>query len=183
MKQPKPFVKSLRVTRPYHRYIGVILSLFIVLSSVTGILLSWKKQVHWLQPTEQIKQTISDSDWLSISDLKQIADKALSDQVEIPVFLERMDVRITKGFVKMRYQPENWEVQINGKTGDILSIAQRNADWIEQLHDGSIISENYKLISLSLLGLGLLFLSLSGLWLWIGPSLVKKRCKEKRFKV
>lgn len=140
-------------------------------------MLSWKKKVNWLQPTEQFKQKIADSDWLSIQELKKIGDEVLSNHIQTPFSLDRMDVRNTKGYVKMRYKPDDWEVQINGKTGEVISVSQRNADWIEQLHDGSIISDSYKLISLNVLGLGLIFLALSGIWLWIGPIVVKKRFK------
>ncbi len=173
--KPKPFVKSLRKTRPWHRYFGVLIALFAILSSITGILLSWKKNVQWLQPHDKHAIPIQpDSLWLPIHDLKKVAESALHEKQVSDVFLDRMDIRPKKGLAKLLFQPGDWEVQVEGYTGTILSVSQRNADWIEKLHDGSIISDEFKLISMTILGIGLIFLSVSGFWLWFGPKLVKK---------
>ena len=68
----------------------------------------------------------------------------------------------------------NWEVQIDGTSGEVKSIAKRYSDWIESLHDGSIISDLFKLISMNLLGIGVLFLMGTGIWLWYGPKVVRE---------
>jgi len=62
----------------------------------------------------------------------------------------------------------------------VLSIDKRYSDWIESLHDGSIISDGFKLVSMNFLGMGLLFLIFTGLWLWYGPRRIriKKRVKN-----
>ena len=54
-------------------------------------------------------------------------------------------------------------------------MGQRNADWIERVHDGSIVSEAFKLGSMNALGLGLLFMTLSGAWLYFGPRRIRAR--------
>jgi len=61
----------------------------------------------------------------------------------------------------------------------VLSVARRHSDWIEQLHDGSIISDLFKLISMNFLGIGLLIMILSGLWLWYGPKKFRKMKRRK----
>ncbi|TNE73887.1 PepSY domain-containing protein [bacterium] len=174
-KQPRPYVRSLRQTRPWHRYVGISLFLFILISSITGILLSWKKQSDWLQPNDKHHIEQNDSkNWLSLDELKSIAERTLAEEGINQPIIDRMDVRPKKGMVKVLFKNDDWEVQLELSTGKVLSVSQRNADWIERLHDGSIISEGFKLFSMNLLGIGLLILSFTGLWLWFGPKLVKK---------
>jgi len=67
-----------------------------------------------------------------------------------------------------------WEVQVDPSTGKSLSVAQRHADWIEHVHDGSIINDFFKLIYTNYIGIGLLFLAITGFWLWYGPKVIRK---------
>lgn len=156
--------------RKYHRQFGVVLLAFVVLSSVTGLLLSWKKQVNLIQPATQIGQTESLAEWKSVDELAAIASALMPDNQ-----IDRMDIRPDKGIVKVIFVDGSWEVQLDGATGEVLSHARRHSDWIEQLHDLSIISDGVKLVTMSLLALGLLVLGLSGFWLYFGPKIIRKR--------
>jgi hypothetical protein len=64
-------------------------------------------------------------------------------------------------------------VQVDASAGKALSVAKRHADWIEHVHDGSIISELFKLIYTNYIGWGLLILAISGFWLWYGPKAIR----------
>ncbi|MCH2084051.1 MAG: PepSY domain-containing protein [Saprospiraceae bacterium] len=169
-------VRGLRINRVYHRYLGIFLCTIVVVSAVTGILLSYKKQVNWIQPPTQKGSTKSLSDWLPLYQLEEKALKAfqIAQPDEQHPKIDRMDVRPSKGIAKILLKDNWWEIQINGQTGDILSIQKRHSDWIEAIHDGSIISEIFKLISMNILGFGLLVLSLTGFWLWYGPKYFRK---------
>ena len=103
---------------------------------------------------------------------------AYPEQSQNPV--DRFDVRPSKGIVKVLFEKGYWEVQVDGTNGEVKSIARRHSDWIEALHDGSIINDFFKLISMNILGVGLLFLIGSGLWLWYGPK--RLRWLKKRHK-
>ena len=156
--------------------VGLVLALFVVVSALTGILLAFKKDVDVLQPPT-VKGTSKDlNDWLPAA---QLHDRALAgllaarpDQTGNTV--DRMDYRPGKGMVKVLFEAGDWEVQIDGATGNILSVAKRHSDWIERLHDGSIVADWFKLGSMNLLGWGLLLMTGSGLWLWYGPKVVKR---------
>ena len=76
--------------------------------------------------------------------------------------------------VKVLFEKGNWEVQIDGTSGEVKSIAKRYSDWIESLHDGSIISDGFKLVSMNVLGIGVLILMSSGIWLWYGPKVIRE---------
>ena len=174
--QLKKYVKSLRDFRKFHRYTGLLLGVLLLISAVTGILLSLKKDVDLIQPPS-IKGVSKDlSTWKSVSELSDLATTAFyaahPDQVENKI--DRLDVRPSKGMVKVLFEEGNWEVQIDGTSGEVKSIAKRYSDWIESLHDGSIISDAFKLISMNVLGIGVLILIGSGVWLWYGPKVVRE---------
>lgn len=172
---------SLRKYRNWHRWIGISIAILVLLSSFTGILLAWKKNVGVLQPPTQNSTLNATSEWLTIGDLSARAEKALLAHTQLSaVSIDRMDVRPDKGIVKVNFEQGYWEVQLDGHSGAILSIARRHSDWIEQVHDGSIISELFKLLSMHVLGIGLLVLTASGLWLWFGPRKIRKMKKRQQ---
>jgi len=171
----KTYVKSLRSFRKYHRRLGLILAILLLISAGTGILLSLKKDVAILQPPTQKGQSKDLLDWKSLSELSLTAQTALQKEVpQINPAISKMDVRPSKGIVKVLFKEDHWEVQVDGHSGDVLSVAKRHSDWIEALHDGSIVSDAFKLISMNVLGWGILILVGSGIWLWYGPRLVRR---------
>jgi uncharacterized iron-regulated membrane protein len=156
--------------------LGLSIALFLIISSITGILLALKKDFDILQPPTQKGESKELATWKPVSELADLAQKAFieayPDQTDNSV--DRMDVRPSKGIAKVLFENGYWEVQIDGTSGKILSISRRHSDWIEHLHDGSIISDWFKLVSMNYLGLGALFLIGTGIWLWYGPKKVRQ---------
>ena len=118
---------------------------------------------------------IKNLDWISVDQFASLAYQGLiaqfPDQKDNAV--DRIDVRPSKGIAKVIFEKGSWEVQIDGRTGSVLSVAKRHSDWIEALHDGSIISDWFKLISMNYLGFGVILLIISGVYLWWGPRKVR----------
>ncbi|MCR9286945.1 PepSY domain-containing protein [Saprospiraceae bacterium] len=170
------YISSLRKFRVWHKYLGLSIAFFLFLSSITGILLALKKEVDILQPPTQKGESKELSNWKPISELADLAQKAFIEaypvQSENPI--DRLDIRPSKGIAKVLFENGFWEVQIDGTSGEVKSIAQRHSDWIEHLHDGSIIGDWFKLFSMNYLGLGALILITTGFWLWYGPKKVRK---------
>lgn len=165
----------LRNYRVYHRYLGLLLSVLLLISSITGILLGWKKDIDLLQPSTQTGVTTDLSQWIPLSEIAHIASSALNSTQNISSNpIDRIEARPDKGIVKVIFVEGYWEVQLDGNTGEVLSVARRHSDWIEQLHDGSIISDGFKLISMNILGLGLLALTATGLTLWFYPRWIRQ---------
>lgn len=170
----------MRKFRVLHRWMGLTLAILLIISAVTGILLALKKDVNLIQPPTQKGISKNLSDWKPLHELSSIAEAAFykshPDQKDNPV--DKMDVRPSKGIVKVLFKKGYWEVQVDGVNGEVKSIAKRHSDWIEHLHDGSIVSDGFKLFSMNFLGLGLLFLITTGVWLWYGPRRVRKEKKR-----
>jgi len=168
--------KSLRKYRVYHKYFGLSLAILVFISALTGVFLGWKKNAAWLQPVTQKGISKDLSQWKSMVELADLAKTALytaqPSQKDNPI--DRIDVRPGKGMAKVLFEKGWWEVQIDGVNGEVFSVAKRHSDWIEKLHDGSIISDLFKLITMNVLGIGLLILMMTGLWLWYGPRIYRR---------
>jgi uncharacterized iron-regulated membrane protein len=154
---------------------GLTLALLLVISAVTGVLLALKKEVDIIQPPTQKGVSKDLAEWKSLNELSAIAENALHETYpeQNENSIDRMDARPSKGIVKVLFEEGNWEVQVDAKSGEVKSIEKRYSDWIESLHDGSIISDGFKLISMNFLGIGLLFLIATGFWLWYGPRRIR----------
>lgn len=172
MKNSNPLVVLLRRLRSLHKYVGVALAAFFLVTGVTGVLLGWKKNVETLQP--KTFQGVSENlaGWKSFNEIAKVSILALDSILENPT-IDRMDVRPDKGIVKVLFTEDYWEAQVDGTSGKVLSVAKRHSDWIEHLHDGSLISDGFKLVYTNILGIGICTLALTGLWLWYGPRVIR----------
>lgn len=170
----KKLVNRLRQFRTWHHWIGISVVLFMLITATTGILLGWKKNAELLQPATQKGSSLLLTEWKGFDQIALSAQQAVDSVTGKKIEIDRMDVRPDKGIIKITFKEGYWEAQVDGASGKVLSVAQRHADWIEHIHDGSIISEPFKIIYTNYIGLGLLFLSITGFWLWYGPRIIRK---------
>jgi uncharacterized iron-regulated membrane protein len=168
-----PLVRRNRTFRVWHRSVGIYLAILVLISSLTGFLLAWKKQMPLLQPKEHLGISTDVNAWAPMALLYDVAVQTLSDSLgttlDEPLEIDRLDARPHKGIVKVIFT-NHWEVQVDATTGIVYSVGRRHADWIEKVHDGSIISESFKWISMTGLSIGLCLLTLTGIYLWWKPK-------------
>jgi uncharacterized iron-regulated membrane protein len=180
--------KLLRLFRKIHRLTGAFLFLFFMFVAVTGLLLGWKKNSGGLILAKTYQGSSTDlKEWLSLDILHQKANQYLHQQVDpnLSLELDRIDVRQDKGTVKFVFLDDYWGIQVDGKTGELLHIERRRADFIENIHDGSILDKylntsfgQIKLLYTTILGTALLIFTTTGFWLWIGPKRMDKPVKN-----
>jgi hypothetical protein len=177
-KKNKSLAKSTRWYRKYHRFFAIPLFLFIVIMSITGLLLTWKEELR-LKPSS----TTIAPDGRSLISLAEIEQNAIDyiDSLQLSKDINRIDYRPGKGIAKVRFEHHFTELQIDCYTGAIISQKTRTADIIEMIHDGSIVGYMFnsegkptKLFYSTIIGLGLLFISFSGFWLWLKPKQIKR---------
>lgn len=176
--------KTLRVARKMHRTTGICLFVFFFFISVTGLLLGWKKHSQgYLLAKTSVGVSSDLSTWLPMDSLHNIAVKLLRDSVsaQLSPELDRIDIRPEKGVVKFVFSEHYWGLQLDGTTGKLLQIERRRADFIEKVHDGSIVDQylglkngTFKLFYTSIMGLALLLFTITGFWLWYGPKRMRK---------
>lgn len=179
----KPIQQLAQTTRTYrrlHTWLAVPLALFLLIMGVTGLLLGWKKQAEFLPPTQK-GISAEASKWISLQQLEQMAVEVAQDSLQLAnAEIDRIDIRPGKGIAKVRFTEAYAELQFDLTNGKLLSVGTRNSDFIEQLHDGSIL-ENWlglngdwsKAIYSGLTGLGLIGLSLTGFFLWYNPRRIR----------
>jgi len=177
--------KILRVFRKVHRTTGALLFVFFFFVAVTGLLLGWKKNSAGVIMAKSYKGTSTDlKDWLSIDSLHKNATKIFRDSISktLPMDLDRIDVRNDKGMVKFVFIDGFWGIQLDGATGELLHIERRRSDFIEKVHDGSILDYYFgtsngeiKLFYTTVMGTALLIFTITGFWLWYGPKRMRRQ--------
>lgn len=177
--------KLLRTFRKIHRTTGALLFVFFLFISLTGLLLGWKKHSGGLILPQSNQGTSTDlKRWLPIDSLYKNACKIFHDSVsaDLSLELDRIDIRKEKGIVKFIFTDQFWDVQLDGATGKLLQIQRRRSDFVEKIHDGSILDYYFglnggyiKLVYTSITGLALLIFTITGFWLWYGPKRMRKR--------
>ncbi|MET0650160.1 MAG: PepSY domain-containing protein [Pyrinomonadaceae bacterium] len=169
----------LRVSRIVHRTTGALLFVFFFFVACTGLLLGWKKDTGGVILAKTYQGSSTDlKDWLPIHVLHHKAVAVMRESVspDLSLELDRIDIRPDKGVVKFVFVEHYWGVQLDGTTGEALHIERRRADFIENVHDGSVLDYlagtggQIKLAYTSVMGLALLTFTVTGFWLWYGPK-------------
>lgn len=176
--------KTLRIFRKIHRTTGALLFVFFFIVSVTGLLLGWKKHSGGLILPKSYQGTSTDlKNWLPMDSLHKNACTILHDSVsaKLSLELERIDLRMDKGMVKFVFADHFWGIQLDGATGELLHIERRHSDFIEKIHDGSVLdyylgtsNGQIKLVYTTIMGTALLIFTVTGFWLWYGPKRMRR---------
>jgi uncharacterized iron-regulated membrane protein len=168
-------VYRLRIYRRLHKFLSIALAIVIFISSLTGILLAWKKNADLLQPTTRSGVSTDVKTWKGFAELHRLAQHALDSATQTTGNkIDRIEGRPQNGIVKVLFKKGYWDVQLDATTGELLSVQRRHSDWIERLHDGSIVSDGFKLVSMNVLGFGLILMIFTGFWLWCGPKVIRR---------
>lgn len=174
--------RVIRTARKLHRQAGISLFVLFFIMAVTGILLGWKKHAGEVIMPDTYRGTSPEmAEWLPLDRLSLLAAKALEEHSGESSDLDRIDARPDKGSLKFLFKNRQSEVQLDGATGEVLSVGRRHSDWIEQVHDGSIIDDwlgvpngLFKVFYNSLMGVALIIFTVTGFWLWYGPKRMKR---------
>lgn len=175
---------QIRKIRRIHRIAGIYFFIFILIITLTGLLLAWKKNSADLIAVSTQKGTTTQIDeWMSISDLTDVAIAHYKSDFpqKNTGFPDRIDARPSAGTIKFLFSKNYYEIQLDAATGELLYAGYRIADIIENIHDGSIVdkllgTENQiiKLIYSTLLGIATLTFSITGFWVWNERNKIRK---------
>jgi len=166
-----------------HRWLGIPLMLFFLVIGVTSVLLAWKKKMELLPATQKSELLLDKKEWISPVQIIEIAKLEMEKKGE-STDVDRIDIRPDKGIAKVTFKTHFSEVQLDGFSGEVLSVETRHSDWIEKVHDGSIVdyyfgqSETTKLTYSSATAFGLILMTISGFYLWYFPKRIRKLKKS-----
>jgi len=184
MSKIRKLVNQARISRRLHKWFGVPIAIFLILVSVTAILLAWKKEMHLIPKTQNSRVEVA-SNWVPIEQIIDSAILHMKDSVGKSSEIDRVDIRPEKGIAKVVFKRHFTEIQIDGYSGSVLSVSQRNSDLIEKIHDGSILDfivgrdGGVKHIYSTITSVLLIFLCVTGLILWYNPKAIKKEKSQK----
>jgi len=167
-------MKAQKLWRLVHHWGSVVVALPLLVMIIAGLMLMLKKDVDWIQPPTQKGVERAAEPVKSIAEIFSIAKTAPGHDFTTWDALSRFDVKPGKGVAKV-ISDSGYEVQIDTHTGTILSVAQRQSDWLEALHDGSYFADWVKYGLFLPAGLGLLLLWLTGIYLFLLPYLKKAK--------
>jgi uncharacterized iron-regulated membrane protein len=163
-----------------HKWTGLTLAIIFACTACTGFLLIIKKRATWIQPPTVTGAPGSPEQFIST---QQLFAAVLAH--EHPDFIsiddvDRVDFRPGDRTFKVISRHNYSEVQVCAISGEVLSIAWRPSDLIEDLHDGSYLGGWFHEWVMPVVACGLLFLVCSGLWLWIEPFVRRRTWRKAR---
>ena len=130
---------------------------------------------------KKIKAETSLGKWLRLDSLEKLASIALNEKTNNRFqHAENIQLRPSNGYINFLFK-NNYNIQVDGATGTIIHIEQKNGSIIQDIHDGAIAGGWFNLKSglaktvyATIMGLALLFLTISGFYLWWKPRRLKQ---------
>ena len=162
-----------------HKWTGIVLSIAFTCTAVTGFMLLFKKKVDWLQPPTQTDIAGDTADFITMQQMFDIVWEQEHADFTSLADIDRVDFRPNDRVFKVRSKHHNAELQVGAISGGVLSVSQRTSDLVENIHDGSFFAGWVHSWIMPLAAIGLLFMIFSGLWLWIEPTIRKRRRKRR----
>ncbi|MFT4633407.1 MAG: putative iron-regulated membrane protein [Candidatus Azotimanducaceae bacterium] len=169
-------IKWQKFHRKTHYWGALLCALPIVVVLSTGLLLQVKKQFAWIQPTTI--STESRSPQLTFDEILDISKTIPEANITEWRDIERLDVQPSKGVIKVRSK-NDWEVQLDQRSGTVLAVNYRRSDIIESIHDGSFFSDSTKLYIFLPAAIILFWLWISGMYLFFKTLIVRRKHKQK----
>lgn len=174
----KSLLQNLRLL---HRKLASVVFIFFFIISVTAIMLGWKSLfTKVIFDNKQITPSIILQNWLPIDSLEKIATLSINEKTKNHFeHAEKIELRPSKGYINFAFK-KNYYIQVDGATAGIIHLEQKNGGLIQEIHDGAIIDGWFtnkfglsKKIYTTTLGFALLFLTISGFYLWWKPKQIK----------
>ncbi len=168
-------------SRTLHRWFGVGAAVFLLLLAVTGFLLANKSRVAWLRPPEVEAAKVGEP--AEIASMDAIVTSAFAvglAELRTMKDIDRVDYRPKSNIFKVVSKAGYHEVQVDGKSAKVLSVAKRNDQWIEDMHDLSLFSDWANAWVLPVVAVALGLLGATGIGLFFTP--VVRRMKYRKLK-
>ena len=173
-------VRWARAGRRLHRWVGMLLAGVMTVLALTGGFVAFKKQVEYLQPSTRIG---AEGSLEAVLPPARIAERVLAEGLPEARSVEdinRIELRPAKRVYKVRLEAvDAWsspvELQVDAITGEILNRGLRGDQLWMDLHSFAVFGTGTKLVTMVLAGLALLWLALSGLYLFFFPPWFRAR--------
>lgn len=168
-----------KLLRDIHHWLSPVIMLPLGVMIVAGLFLMLKKDIDWIQPPSQRSPVASvEAPDTSLAQLYEAAAAIPELGISRWDEFDRIDIQSDRGIAKF-IAPNRWEAQIDLVTLDVLSLEYRRSDLFEQIHDGSFFADWVKTFIFLPVGVILLVLWGTGIWLFFDPH-VKRWLRRRR---
>jgi uncharacterized iron-regulated membrane protein len=167
-------------SRWLHIWVGVFIGLLMLTLSVTGIFVAFKNEVEYLQPAQRTGAQGQIADFLPPARVAEIVLAMNLPEAQRLQDINRIELRPRRRMYKVRLEPASaWspprELQVDAVTGAILNDGVRGDQLWLDLHSLAVFGEPAKLISMTVSGLALIWLTVGGYHLWLYPYWQRSR--------
>ena len=167
-----------RTLRLVHYWLTAFTLVTVAMVAITGVLLSLKKDFDVLQPPTAaasapgLPATPLDRLFVAVADRSGDSDMSWRD-------IDRIDVRPSDGLAKVILK-DRTEYQVDLHTLEVLQTGYRTSDFLETLHDFSVLGNWGKYLLSLPTGIALLVLWATGAYMFIKPLLVRRRKRRSK---
>ena len=169
-----PSTRKTRLTsRQFHRWLGISAAVLFLLVSVTGVALQYQQIFGSEEAAKEAAASIvsplslAKPTGLDLAPLDRARMMLLARFGDRPVAQVDWQIKApTPAFVFHLDGNDPRKVSVAAASGAILSDEPDGEDWLIRLHSGEIIGDGGKFLGL-LWGLGLIAMTLTGVWLYI----------------
>lgn len=177
-------VRFARFSRKLHKWVGVLLALIMLVLSITGGFLAFKDKLDYLQPPGR---SGAKGDITAVIPPARVAEIVLALRLpEAPTLkqINRIELRPSKRMYKVRLEQTSvWrsprEIQVDAMTGAILNDGLRGDQLWTDLHSFAVFGVTTKILTMTVTGFALLWLSLSGYYLFFYPLWARARKRRR----
>ncbi len=165
--------------RTFHRWIGIVGALALILIASTGFLLATKDTFGWVKPKTREGPELVGLDRVVTLDTAAKAAFSLGiPELQSHEDIERIDYRPGKNVFKIVSHRGYHEVQVSGETGEVLNVAKRIDQMAEDFHDLSFFSEPLHLFGLPVVAVILFGLGVTGICIFFVPVIRRWRFRR-----
>jgi uncharacterized iron-regulated membrane protein len=182
-KKTAASLKFAKFSRKIHKWSGILLVLFAVTISISGGFIAFKSHLEYLQPSNKSGVAGEINAVISASKVVNIILALRLPEARQMTDINRIELRPNKRMYKVRLEAkDNWssprEIQIDAITGAVLNIGLRGDQLWSDIHSFAVFGEFTKLFVMSMTGLSLLWLSLTGFYLFFYPIWFKAHKRQ-----
>lgn len=162
--------------RQAHKVVGIGAAFFLLVMAVTGFLLSLKGEIAWMRPpvgkAEKVKSL---AEVVSLDVVTQSALAVGRPDLRSVDDIDRIDYRPGKNIFKVISAKGYSEVQVDGKTGQVVAVGNRNDQLVEDIHDLSFFDERLRTTVSPVIAVALAMMAVSGVVIWTVPIFRRRK--------
>jgi len=163
-----------RLFRQIHYWLSLVIFIPCGVMFFAGIFLMLKKEINWIQPPTERGIVSNQMPEITYARLLEASQSYPETGIVQWSDIDRIDLRPSKGIAKV-ISKTGWEVQVDTSNGKALSANYRRSDLIESIHDGSYFAGWTKLFLFLPVGLLLILMWGTGIYLFFRTEILKSR--------